>query len=269
MPRPPEITTRAAVSSGRSDLDSSAETKRDMAGTVAAATSSMAALPPSAATGIERGGPDGDDLLAIGALHRRERVAGVDRAHEGVGVDHVGNVADRLHVEQGGDARHDVLADGAGRCKDMVVVPGHADQQCRERLGQRMGIHGMVGLVDLADARQLGGGSAAASAMFSPATSTCTSPSLSAAVTALREGCLMTPFSWSSRTSAVMSDHLRFGAQLGHQFGHGLDLHAGHPLGRLAHLHHRQAGLGSTPRSAGLRFSIGFLRAFMMLGSDA
>ena len=51
MPRPPEITTRAAVSSGRSLLDSSADTNRDTAGLATAATASTAALPPSAATG--------------------------------------------------------------------------------------------------------------------------------------------------------------------------------------------------------------------------
>ena len=51
MPRPPEITTRAAVSSGRSLFDSSAETKRDTDGRSGRFTASIGALPPSAATG--------------------------------------------------------------------------------------------------------------------------------------------------------------------------------------------------------------------------
>ena len=51
MPRPPEITTRAAVSSGRSLLDSSAETKFDRPGSSPTATFSIGAVPPSAATG--------------------------------------------------------------------------------------------------------------------------------------------------------------------------------------------------------------------------
>ena len=51
MPRPPETTTRAAVSSGRSDLLSSADTKREVTGVSSMFTASMVALPPSAGTG--------------------------------------------------------------------------------------------------------------------------------------------------------------------------------------------------------------------------
>ncbi len=51
IPRPPEITTRAAVSSGRSLRDSSAETKRELSGTSTAGAGSIGALPPSAGTG--------------------------------------------------------------------------------------------------------------------------------------------------------------------------------------------------------------------------
>ena len=51
MPRPPEITTRAAVSSGRSLLDSSADTKRDTPVCSGGSTVSIGALPPSAGTG--------------------------------------------------------------------------------------------------------------------------------------------------------------------------------------------------------------------------
>ena len=48
MPRPPETTILAEVSSGRSDLDKAALTKLDRPGSAAAATGSIAALPPSA-----------------------------------------------------------------------------------------------------------------------------------------------------------------------------------------------------------------------------
>jgi hypothetical protein len=45
------MTTRAAVSSGRSLRDSSAETKRDRLGSSTAGASTMVALPPSAGAG--------------------------------------------------------------------------------------------------------------------------------------------------------------------------------------------------------------------------
>jgi hypothetical protein len=51
MARPPETTMRAAVSSGRSDFTTSAPTKELRPGSGAAATASMGALPPVAATG--------------------------------------------------------------------------------------------------------------------------------------------------------------------------------------------------------------------------
>ena len=51
IPRPPDTTTRAAVSSGRSDLESSAPRKLDSPDSPAPATASVAAPPPSAAAG--------------------------------------------------------------------------------------------------------------------------------------------------------------------------------------------------------------------------
>jgi hypothetical protein len=61
-------------------------------------------------SGVEAGGAHGDDLDRIGALHGGDRVAGVDRALEGVGAIDFDDVADLRHVEQRGDARRDVLA---------------------------------------------------------------------------------------------------------------------------------------------------------------
>ena len=51
MARPPETTTRAAVSSGRSLLAISAPRKAERPGSSAAATASTGAEPPSAGTG--------------------------------------------------------------------------------------------------------------------------------------------------------------------------------------------------------------------------
>ncbi len=49
MPRPPDTMTRALVSSGRSDLESSAPTKRDSPAEPAPGAVSTDALPPSLA----------------------------------------------------------------------------------------------------------------------------------------------------------------------------------------------------------------------------
>ncbi|MDT4859047.1 hypothetical protein FQZ97_935410 [compost metagenome] len=50
MPRPPETTILAAVSSGRSDLASSSPTKADLPASLTVPTASTAAEPPSALT---------------------------------------------------------------------------------------------------------------------------------------------------------------------------------------------------------------------------
>ena len=50
MPRPPETTTRAEVSSGRSDLDTSRPTNDDSPLSAGASTFSTGAEPPLAAT---------------------------------------------------------------------------------------------------------------------------------------------------------------------------------------------------------------------------
>jgi hypothetical protein len=73
---------------------------------------------------VEGGGANGDDLDGIGTLHRRQRVAGVDRADEGIGRFDGGDFGDLGHIEQGGDARRDVLAEGGGRGQDVAVAGG-------------------------------------------------------------------------------------------------------------------------------------------------
>ena len=51
MPRPPEMMTRALVSSGRSDFDSSARTNSDSPAEPVGATVSIGAEPPVASPG--------------------------------------------------------------------------------------------------------------------------------------------------------------------------------------------------------------------------
>jgi hypothetical protein len=59
---------------------------------------------------IKGGGADGDDLDGLSALlHGGQRVAGVDRADEGVGGFDGGDFGDLGDVEQGGDARQRFL----------------------------------------------------------------------------------------------------------------------------------------------------------------
>ena len=135
--RPPEMMILAEVSSGRSFSDSLFSTKVDRPGLAAAATVSTGSR---AAFGrrLEGGGAHGDHLLGVGRLHGLDGVAGIDRPLEGVGRDHLDDLGDLHHVEQGGDARHDVLAAGGGRRDDRVVAAGQRDDQRGQRLGQAL-----------------------------------------------------------------------------------------------------------------------------------
>ena len=53
---------------------------------------------------------------------RRHRVAGVDQPDERVLRLDLGDVRDGLHIEQRGDARHQVLAKGSGAREDVRVA---------------------------------------------------------------------------------------------------------------------------------------------------
>jgi hypothetical protein len=90
-------------------------------------------------------------------LHGGDGVAGVDRALEGVGADHLGDVADLGHVELGGHARGHVLAAGGGREQDVAVV-GCDGQHLRGTFSARPWPGRRVGVDDLGHAGDLGGG---------------------------------------------------------------------------------------------------------------
>jgi hypothetical protein len=99
MPRPPETTILALVSSGRSFLLSSWPTKLESpASPLEGIASWFARL---GRRRIEAGHAHGDDLDLVGRLHRRERIAGIDRAHEGIGGFDGADIGDLRHVEQG------------------------------------------------------------------------------------------------------------------------------------------------------------------------
>ena len=85
---------------------------------------------------FERRGADGDDLLGVLGLDRRDRVAGVDRARERIAVLDRQDVADLHHVEQCGDARRDVLAGRRGRREERVVALHQLGSDRRDRFGE-------------------------------------------------------------------------------------------------------------------------------------
>ena len=90
------------------------------------------------------------------------------------GDDHLDDVGDLHHVEQRGDARHDVLA-GRGRRRDeRVVGAGQRHDQRRQRLGELVLVGGAVGEQHLLDARELRCRFGGRAWQFVPATSTCT-----------------------------------------------------------------------------------------------
>jgi hypothetical protein len=127
--------TLAAPSSGRALLTISRPTSAVTPRSAAAATASTGAALLLGFGGVERGGAHRDQLDRIGALDRGERVAGVDRTHEGVGGLDRDDVADLRHVEQRGHARQHVLARGGGRREHVAVAAGQAPDQLGDVLG--------------------------------------------------------------------------------------------------------------------------------------
>ena len=108
--RPPETMILALVSSGRSDLAISAPAKVDRPVSPVAATCSIVPEPPLVAAFSNAVPRTVMTSLASDDLDRRDGVAGIDRAGEGIGALDREDVADLHDVEQRGDARRDVLA---------------------------------------------------------------------------------------------------------------------------------------------------------------
>ena len=104
------------------------------------------------AGGLEGGGAHGDDLLRVLRLNGLDRVAGVDRPLEGVGGDHLGDIGDLHHVEQGGGAGHGVLRRRRRGRDDRIVIRGQRDEQSGQRLGHRVAVDVGVGGQHLLDA---------------------------------------------------------------------------------------------------------------------
>ena len=243
----------AEVSSGRSLVATLSSTKVERPGSAAARDRSRPAPRRRRLGRLEGGGADGDDLLRVGRLHRLDGVAGIDRAPERVGRDHLDDVGDLHHVEQRGDARHDVLAGGGGRRDERVVGAGERDDQRGERLGEavleRVGF-GEQHLGDAGELRRLGGDRLRrpcrrpAHGRRRRASARRTAPWRSrrsgAGCRARRGG------EWSS---SYLLEDAGFVLQLVDELGDGGDLDAGLPLRRLARLQRLRAAASRRRRN--------------------
>jgi hypothetical protein len=106
---------------------------------------------------LEGRGSHGDDLLGVVRLHGLNGVAGIDRPLERVGRHDLDDVGDLHHVEQRGDARHDVLAGrGCGRDDGVVSAGERHDQRCH-RFRQLMLVRRRIGHKHLGDTVELAG----------------------------------------------------------------------------------------------------------------
>ena len=104
---------------------------------------------------LEGGGTHGDHLLGVRGLDRLQRIAGVDRAHEGVDRHHLDDVRDGRHVQLGRDARGEVLAVvGRGR-QDRIIVAGQRQHRRLDRFGQGLAQARALGQQNPAHARDL------------------------------------------------------------------------------------------------------------------
>ncbi len=262
----------AEVSSGRSFLAISAPTNVALPGSA----TGVHRLDRGRAAGrrrrIEAGRAHGDDLHRVEALHRGDGVAGVDRPLEGVGRDHLGDVGDLADVELGGDARRDVLARGRRREQDVAVAAGEREHLRGDVLGEAVREHLGVGVQHLGDAadrrsrrrrrrpsRSRRSGRATAPPIWRRRGDGVEGRRANAGVVVLGDDegldarpCQITfasvlSLATSVATSATLTPAPRFGGSLT--------------------LSVFRCDLTSTPRSAGLKMSICFFFAFMMLGS--
>ena len=103
--------------------------------------------------GRPRGRADGrDDDAGDRCLDRDDRVAGVDRTLEYLRRFDAHDIGDLGHAEQGGDTRHQVLAEGRRRRKHVAVaLAGNGGDLRRQHRGQRMRVLGAAHGEDLAD----------------------------------------------------------------------------------------------------------------------
>jgi hypothetical protein len=145
----------------------------------------------------------GDDELRIRRFDGRDRVAGIDRAGEGLRTFDRQDVRNLHHVEQRGDARRDVLAGGRGGRDEGIMRPHEVGDQrrdifsrlCRKRRCRRRAPFGR---------RRSCAASFGDAIAPEPATRRCTSPSFAAAVDAASVASLTALPSCSTQTSVFI-----------------------------------------------------------------
>ncbi len=121
-------------------------------------TASIAAEPPVGFCLGKGGTANGDDLLGIARLHGGNRVARIDRAGEGVSAFDAEDIRDLHDVEQGCNARRDILAVAGGREDKGVVMGGKTSNQRRDIFRKLVGISRVIGDMNLGHASDLGSG---------------------------------------------------------------------------------------------------------------
>ena len=129
MPRPPETTTRAELRSGRSERTVSRPRKLGEPGRVDRRHGRDLGAAALGRGRREGRGAHRDHPLGVGALHRRQRIAGVDVALERVGPEHRHDVAELGGVEQGRHARH------ARSCRSWSTAPADSRSWSATRPG--------------------------------------------------------------------------------------------------------------------------------------
>ena len=150
------MTMRAAVSSGRSDFDNSARQELRQPGRTGRRHRLDRRRAARRLDRRESGAAHRDDFYPVRRLHRRQRVAGIDRPHKGVGRHDGADVGDLHDVEQCRDPRHQILARSRRRRQHVRVALGQPGHQRRHILGQAVVIGRIVGQQHLGGAGDLG-----------------------------------------------------------------------------------------------------------------
>jgi len=160
-------------------------------------------------------------------LHGGDGIAGVDGAFEGVGAHHLGDVADLGDVELGGHAGGHVLAAGRGREQDVAIVAGDGQHLGGHVLGQAVGQACGVGVDDLGDTGDLGGGLCGSAGIVAGHqhvhVATASGCSRHGVQGCALDGCVVV----FSNNEYRHLDHLRFVLEFFDQGGHVSHLHAG------------------------------------------
>ena len=79
-------------------------------------------IAPLSRHSIKGRSPNGDHFLGVGGLNRCDDIPGINGSFEGVGTLNRKDVRDLANIEQGCNARHNVLAVSCRRRQKIVVV---------------------------------------------------------------------------------------------------------------------------------------------------